>query len=117
MRRAILYMLLAIVAMVVFGSPAAVAQDTKEKAAAPKGELRWHGVIVRINKDQSTMDVRRHNMVRTIHFDSSTKWTKAQGKEAATMDEFKEGTDVICLGKTGEKNTFMATEIVLNRAA
>ena len=117
MRRAILYILLAMVAVIGYGSRVGVAQDTKDKAAAPKSDLRWHGVIVRINKDQSTMDIRRHNMVRTIHFDATTKWTKAQGKQTATMDEFKEGADVICLGKAGEKDSFVATEIVLNKAA
>jgi len=117
MRRVTLCVLLAMVALVAVGSRVGVAQDTKEKTAAAKGELRWHGVIVRINKDQSTMDVRRHNMVRSIHFDSNTKWTKGQGKETASMDDFKEGADVICLGKTGEKDSFIATEIVLNKAA
>ncbi len=118
MKRALLCVLLVTFALVGYGISTVAAQETKEHVSAhKKGELRWHGVIVRINQDKSTMDVRKANNVRTIHFDSATKWTKAKGKAAADMSEFKEGADVICLGKAGEKGEFVATEVVLNKAA
>jgi hypothetical protein len=75
------------------GDVIAIGQD--KAAVAPK-ESRWHGTIVRINKDASTMDVRRGNFEKKIHWDGSTKWTK--GTKPADMSEFTEGSDVICLG-------------------
>jgi len=70
-------------------------QEKKEKTAAAAKETRWHGTLVRINKDQSTLDVRRGRFERRIYYDSSTKWT--EGKKALEMSEFKDGADVICL--------------------
>jgi Ni/Co efflux regulator RcnB len=84
------------------------------KAAAAQKESRWHGTIVRINKDASTMDVRKGNVERTIHFDSSTKWT--QGTKVIDVSEFKEGADVICLGTYPSGSVVMnATRIDLRR--
>lgn len=113
MKRAMLCVLVAMFAFAGYGIRAEAAQETKEQASAPKGQLRWHGTIVRWSKDQSTLDVRKGNVVKTIHYDSSTKWTKEKGKQAAEMSEFTEGSDVICLGKAGEKGSFVATEIDL----
>ncbi|MCJ7502046.1 MAG: cytochrome c maturation protein CcmE, partial [Acidobacteriia bacterium] len=59
------------------------------------------------------LDVKRGNSERKIHFDSSTQWTK--GKKPIDMSEFKEGSDVICLGKYDEKDEFHATRIDLRR--
>ncbi len=95
------------------GLTAQKAMAKEKKAAATAKELRWHGIIVRINKDESTLDIRRANIERKIHFDSSTKWT--QGTKAADMTEFKEGSDVICLGSADEKGEFHATRIDLRR--
>jgi hypothetical protein len=89
----------------------ALSQEKKAPAAAK--ELRWHGIIIRINKDESTLDVRKANVERKIHFDSSTKWT--QGTKTVDMSEFKEGSDVICLGSADEKGEFRATRIDLRR--
>ena len=86
----------------------------QEKAPAAAKESRWHGIIIRIDKDASTMDVRKGNFDRKIHWDSSTKWT--QGTKVIDMSEFKEGEDVICLG-TYEKGSVVmnATRIDLRK--
>jgi len=84
--------------------------------SAPKAtkESRWHGVIVRIDKDNSTMDVRKGTIEKKIHFDSSTKWT--QGTKGIDMSQFKEGSDVICLGTYPSGSVVMnATRIDLRR--
>lgn len=88
-------------------------QEKKEKPAATAKQARWHGIIVRINTDASTLDVKRGNAERKIHFDSATQWTK--GKEVIEMSQFKEGSDVICLGNFDEKGDFRATRIDLRR--
>jgi len=114
MRRAVVYVLMVVFALGGYSVKALSAQE-KEQAAPAKGELRWHGTIVRWSKDQSTLDVRKGNVVKTIHYDNSTQWTQTQAGKVtpAEMSEFTEGSDVICLGKAGEKSSFMATRIDL----
>ena len=113
MRKILLVVLLGLLVTIGFAAPAAPAQEKTEKPVATAKQARWHGIIVRINKDASTLDVKRGNATRSIHFDSSTQWTK--GKEVIEMSEFKEGSDVICLGKFVEKGDFQATKIQLQR--
>jgi hypothetical protein len=86
-------------------------QGSKEQAAAPKGQLRWHGEIVRMGTDQSTLDVRRGTITKTIYYDSSTKWT--EGTKAVEMSQFKEGADVVCWGTSDAKGNIHATKIDL----
>jgi Cu/Ag efflux protein CusF len=91
----------------------AVANGQQKEAAAPK-EARWHGVIIRFDKDASTMDVRKGSIEKKIHWDSSTKWT--EGTKVIDMSEFKEGSDVICLGTYPSGSMVMnATRIDLRR--
>ncbi len=112
MRRVMLCLLVAAVLFAGYGAQTMVAQEKKEKAAATEKQLRWHGIIIRINQDQSTMDVRKGTVEKKIHFDSSTQWTK--GKEVLPdMSQFKEGSDVICIGKAGAKGEFHATRVQL----
>jgi len=113
MRKILVLMLLGLLATIGFTAPTATAQEKKEKPAVAAKEARWHGLIVRINKDASTLDVKRGNSERRIYFDSSTQWTK--GKVVIEMSQLKEGSDVICLGKFDEKGDFRATRIDLRR--
>jgi hypothetical protein len=89
-------------------------QATQEKPGpGGAGPSRWRGTIVRGSKDQSTLDVRKGTITKTIYYDSSTKWTEAQGKKPAEMSAFTEGSEVICLGRYDEKGRFVATQIDL----
>jgi Cu/Ag efflux protein CusF len=113
MRKVIVILLFVAFAVVGLASHNAVANG-QEKAAGAPNEARWHGVIVRIDKDKSTMDVRKGTIEKKIHFDSSTKWTR--GTKAADMSDFKEGSDVICLGTYESGSVVMnATRIDLRR--
>jgi len=92
----------------------AVGLAAQEKAAVEKKkEARWHGIIVRSDKDNSTITVRQRggNLERTIHYTSATKWTKQN--EPADASEFKDGARVICVGSYDEKKNFVATRIDL----
>jgi len=110
MRKAIVILLFAVFAVV---GLAALAYAQEKAAAAPK-ESRWHGTIININKEKSTIDVRKQTIVKTIHYDSSTKWT--EGTKALDMSEFKEGMIVICLGTYESGSVVMnATRIDLRR--
>ena len=99
-------------------TPATEGKKDKQAAstASKKGETRWEGHIVRINKDKSSLSVRggrsgKDKFEREIFYDSSTKWTK-QGKPA-DQSEFKEGAFVIALGKPDDKGNFHADRIDL----
>jgi hypothetical protein len=113
MRRVMLCVLVAVFALAGYGNRVGVAQETT--APAPKDQLRWHGTIVRWSKDQSTLDVRKGTVTKTIHYDSSTKWTQTSGGKVkpAEMSAFTEGSDVICVGKADDKGSFVATQIDL----
>jgi len=91
---------------------AGTAQESKEKAATPS---RWSGVIVRLNKDASTLTVRRQHIEKDVHFDASTKWTKQTkvGIQNIDMAEFKDGSRVICIGNYNDEKQFVATRIDL----
>jgi Cu/Ag efflux protein CusF len=113
MRRVIVILLFPAFALVGLAAHVAVANGQEKPAAAAK-QGRWHGVIVRINKDASTLDVRKGTIEKRIHFDSSTKWTR--GTKTVDMSEFKEGADVICLGTYESGSAVMnATRIDLRR--
>ena len=86
------------------------------KASEKTKETKWQGHIVRINKSESTIDIRggQKNLdtdQKRIQYDSSTEWTK-EGKPA-DMSEFKDGAFVIALGHDDEKGVFHATHIDL----
>ena len=95
----------------------ATAQESKDQGkpgkATTAAQARWSGLIVRLDKDASTVTVRKDNVDKTIHFDGSTKWTK--GKQEVDMSQFKEGSRVICLGKYDEKKEFIATRVDLRQ--
>jgi hypothetical protein len=92
------------------------AAEQKEARAAKK-ETKWQGYVLRIDKDQSMMDIRGgqnpSNDQRKVAFDSSTEWTKL-GKPAQ-HDEFKEASFVIVLGHVDDKGVLHATRIDLRR--
>lgn len=87
-----------------------VAQEKKAKAAST-GEDRWSGIIVRSNKDTSTLTVSKHGQEKIVQYDSSTKWT--QGTKVIDSAQVKDGARVICVGKLDEKGTLNATRIDL----
>ncbi len=93
-----------------------MAQEKKEKAAK---EARWSGMIVRSDKDASTLTVRKRgtNVEKIVHYDSSTKWTRQEGKEVKPieMSEVKDGERVICIGSYDEKGEFHATRVDLRK--
>jgi hypothetical protein len=110
MRRRVLLVAAATLLMgICAGAPKAVA---KEKTATTP---RWHGRIVRVNKDDMTLDVRKGTVEKRIHFDSSTQFVKPKGKttEPIDMSTLKEGDDVICIGTTDDKGDFHATRVQL----
>jgi Ni/Co efflux regulator RcnB len=95
--------------------PVAAQQAAGEKKDAAAKETKWQGHVVRINKDESTIDIHGgsapSNDSRKVAFDSATQWTKL-GKPAQ-QDEVKEGAFVILLGHVDDKGVLHATRIDL----
>jgi hypothetical protein len=107
MKRVLGLAVIAVFLVVGFGLQGAVA---KQKSSNPK-LVRWHGTIVRMNKDESTLDVRRGSNTRTVHYDSSTMWTTGDGSKSIELSSVKEGDDAVCLGTFNEKKQYVATQI------
>jgi hypothetical protein len=99
----------------VFAAVPAGAQQAAEKKDGAAKETKWQGHVIRINKDESTMDIRGGSApskdLRKVAFDSSTEWTK-RGKPAQ-QDEFKEASFVIVLGHVDDKGVLHAKRIDL----
>ncbi|HKS95933.1 MAG TPA: hypothetical protein VJV74_07330 [Terriglobia bacterium] len=110
MKRVLVLAFLAVFVSLGAFAPGTMAQEKAAKAAAKK-EVRWDGYIVRDNPATSTLDVRRKNVEKRIHYSDSTKWTKGTG--TADKSEFKENSRVICLGTYDEKGEFQASRIDL----
>jgi hypothetical protein len=115
---------LALLSLVVAGAvfvamPASGGQAAAEtKAQAAKKETKWQGSVVRINKEESQMDIRgginsNAEDVRKVAYDSSTQWTK--GGKPGQQDEVKEGSFVIVLGNVDNKGVLHATRIDLRQ--
>jgi hypothetical protein len=106
------FILVAIFAAAGLMTQVAIAQEqTPPKATAAAQEQRWHGVITHINEKMSTMDVLKGSVTKTIHYDSSTKWTEVN--KPSQMSAFKEGSEVICIGTIDKKGVYHATRIDL----
>ena len=97
--------------------PAGATQEAAEKKDAPAAqkETQWQGHVVRVNKDQSMIEIRGGSApskdLRKVAYDSSTEWTN-QGKPGK-QDEVKEGSFVILLGHVDDSGVMHATRVDL----
>jgi hypothetical protein len=115
MRKLMTLLLTMFVALTVFAVPSQSAGKAGSATASQKApeESRISGTIVRSSPDKSLLIVRqnRSNIERTVIYDKTTKWTKKGSP--ADMKEFKDGSRVICLGKSNDKGELTATRIDL----
>jgi cytochrome c-type biogenesis protein CcmE len=93
-----------------FAQDQPAAEKTAKKKAAKADRI--HGVVQSVNKETSTISVKqtKTGMVRQIVYSDATKWTKVN-KPGASLDEVKEGTDIICLGKFDPKGKLEASRV------
>jgi hypothetical protein len=112
MRKLMAALLLGVFTAIIPAVQNATAQDAATKKDAK--EFRWHGRIVRSNKDLSTLEVRKGHVERVVHYDSETKWTKGTG--TIQSSDVKDGDDVIVLGYYNDKKELVATRIDLRTA-
>ena len=89
---------------------------TKAEGKATK-EARWEGIVVRSDKDKSTLTVRRRgtSVEKTVEYDSSTKWTSQEhgSKKVNDIDasQVNDNDRVICMGTWDKKGVLHATLI------
>jgi hypothetical protein len=118
MKRSLILSALVLAGVVMAGYPISGQGGQQEKKPATKEakETKWQGNIIRINKEESTIDLRggmtnNDSDEKKIAYDSSTRWTKL-GKPAE-QSEFKEGSFIIVLGHVNDKGVLHATRIDL----
>lgn len=108
--------------LTVFAQEAPKSDEGKKAGTADKAEksakqARWEGIVIRTNKDQSTITVRKagSSLERDIHYDSSTKFTSQEhgSKKVNEIDpsQIKEEDRVICVGTYDKSSNFHATLI------
>jgi len=94
-----------------------IAQDATMKAAK---EARWEGHIIRSNKDQSRLTIRKAGSSdeRIVQYDSSTRWVSQEHASKTVNDinatQVNDGDRVICTG-TWDKNGVLHATLVSKR--
>ncbi len=84
------------------------AQD-KNKA---KKEDRLSGVVHMINKDTSTITIRKGNVRRDVVYNSDTKFVKGKSPyKPASLEEIAEGKNLVCVGRFDDKTRLVASTI------
>ncbi len=97
-------------------STAVFAQEAPAKVKAEK-ESRWEGVIIRSDKDKSTLTVRKvgSSIEKIVVYDSSTKWVSQEhgSKKVNDIDasQVKDNDRVICKGTYNKDSVLRATLI------
>jgi hypothetical protein len=114
MKKIVFLLFTALLVSAVAAGQEAGSTDTGMKKETKAAKLtRWHGRIVRSNKDASTLDVAKGNVQKTVVYDDTTAWTN-KGKKA-DQSEFKDGSDVIVVGTYNDKGQLMAHRIELKQ--
>ena len=73
-------------------------------------EGRLTGTVHRIDKDTSTIIVRKGTVQREVVYNAETKFT-IQNKPDGSVDDVIVGRRVICLGKFNDKAQLLATRV------
>jgi cytochrome c-type biogenesis protein CcmE len=91
---------------------AQVPAQEKKTTTPAKGD-RVSGMVQSIDKQTSTITVRKNNTDRFVIYSEQTKFTK-QNKPASVQD-LKERQRIVCMGRFDEKNRLVATRIDIRR--
>jgi len=91
--------------------------DKKEVKAPAEKKARWEGIVVRGNKDKSTLTVRKRGTAqeRTVEYDSSTEFAAQEhgSKKTKKIDpsEIKDNDRIIAVGTWDKKGVLHASLI------
>ena len=92
-----------------FLSLAVMASAEGQKKTSTK-EDRLSGTIHMIDKDTSTIIIRKGALQRKVVYNAETKFT-IQNKTGGSMDDVIVGRRAICLGKFNDKTQLVATRV------
>ncbi len=85
--------------------------EAREKKQAKVKMDRLSGTVQMIDKNTSTITLRTSsNVTRQVVYGPDTKFTKVN-KPGGSVDEIKDGTRLICLGKFNDKTQLVAARI------
>jgi hypothetical protein len=90
-------------------SLAVIASAEDQKKTSTK-QNRLSGTVHMIDKDASSIIVRKGKVRRQVVYDAETKFT-IQNKPGASIDDVIVGRQVICLGKLNDKTQLLATRV------
>jgi hypothetical protein len=99
------------------GAKEAASQQTGENKGKAAKQDRWEGIVIRSNKDKSTLTVRKigSKAEKAVHYDSSTLFTSQEhGSKQVnhiSADQIQDNDRVICLGTFDDKGDMHATLI------
>jgi hypothetical protein len=111
--------IVALLFMLVLALPLSTLAFGQEAPAQDKAakKARWEGNIVRSNKDQSRLTVRKvgSSEEKIVEYDSSTRWVSQEHGSEKVNDidasQVKDGDRVICTGTLDKDGVFHATLI------
>ena len=112
MRRTVAIVVTLLVCLAVASSLASYAY-AQEKAAPAKPKLdRVMGIVQRLDKAASTMEVKedKTNVIRVVVYNEKTVFTKAH-EAGGGIGDVEQGTKVTCVGKFEGQNRLVATKI------
>jgi len=117
MKIAMLVVSLVFAGMVIASHPISADARQDKQAAQQTKEAKWQGTVLRVSKDQSTIDIRggagaNAEDTRKIAYSASTQWTKGN-KPGGDLADIKEGSFVIAVGHVDDKGVLQATRIDL----
>ena len=96
-------------AVFLFLTLAVMARAEDQKKTSTK-EDRLSGTVHMIDKETSTIIIRKGVDKRKVVYNAETKFT-IQNKPGASVDDVIVGRRVICLGKLNDKAQLMATRV------
>ena len=101
------------IALTIFAMPVAAQEKpvaAQDKKVAPK-PVRVEGSVQSIDKATKTVSVRLRGKTNTVPVVFSDKTLFTFRNKPGTLDEVKDGRNVICLGRYDDKNQLIATRI------
>jgi hypothetical protein len=116
MRKWLILLMIMSLGLAVFAAQQQGAEKKGTAAVSQKAQPdRLSGKIIRSSPEKSMLVVqeRKTKAERTVIYSDATLWTKGKGTEKADKKEFKDGVNVICLGKYDENRHFIASQINL----
>ena len=88
----------------------AVMESAEGQKRTSTKQDRLSGTVHMIDKDTSSIIIRKGKVRRQVVYDTETKFT-IQNKRGGSVDDVSVGRQVICLGRFNDKTQLVATRV------